>query len=161
MGNRTESAEPALGETLDFLRLIWAVDHGLQSTSKRMARTLGVTAPQRLVLRILGVYRSLSAGELAEVLHLHPSTLTGVLSRLEERVLIEREIDPADRRRAIFRLTEQGQALNRLQKGTVEQAVRRALQETAPEDLRAARAVLGHLARMLTGDDDQAAETEA
>ena len=43
-----------LGETVEFLRLVWAVDHALQTTSKRMARSLGVTGPQRLVVRIVG-----------------------------------------------------------------------------------------------------------
>ena len=43
---------PALGEELDFMRLLWAVDHGLQQRSKRMAAEIGLTGPQRLVIRI-------------------------------------------------------------------------------------------------------------
>ncbi len=34
---------PPLGKVLDFLRLLWAVDHGLNRTSKRMEVELGVT----------------------------------------------------------------------------------------------------------------------
>ena len=65
------------------MRLLWAVDHGLQRRSKRMAATLGVTGPQRLVIRIVGRFPGISAGRLASILHLHPSTLTGILRRLE------------------------------------------------------------------------------
>jgi hypothetical protein len=36
-----------LGETLEFMRLLWAIDHGLQRRSKQLASTLGVTGPQR------------------------------------------------------------------------------------------------------------------
>ena len=78
----------ALGRVLDFMRLIWALVHALQSASKRMATKVGMTGPQRLVIRIVGQRPGLSAGELAEILHVHPSTLTGVLQRLGQRGLI-------------------------------------------------------------------------
>ena len=46
-----EAKGPPLGAVLDFMRLLWAVDHALQSTSKRMESTFGLTGPQRLVVR--------------------------------------------------------------------------------------------------------------
>jgi hypothetical protein len=69
------SRTPELGEALDFLRLIWAVDHGLHRASKRTETELGVTGPQRLVLRIVGRFPGIPAGHLAQLLHVHPSTL--------------------------------------------------------------------------------------
>jgi len=45
-------SELPVGDAIDFLRLIWAVDHALQRRSKSMAATLGITGPQRLVIRI-------------------------------------------------------------------------------------------------------------
>ena len=83
MTKRRSRATPELPETLDldpvldFMRLLWSVEHGLQSTSKRMEATLGITGPQRLVLRIVTVRPGLSAGELARIVHLHPSTNHG------------------------------------------------------------------------------------
>src|ERR687888_5890 len=77
LGNRPAARQ--LGPVLDFMQRLWAVAHELQSISKRMDAHLGVTGPQRLVVRILGRRPGLSAGELAAILHLHPSTLTGVL----------------------------------------------------------------------------------
>jgi DNA-binding MarR family transcriptional regulator len=44
-----------------------------------MIGEVGVTGPQRLVLRVVGLFPGMSAGELATVLRVHPSTLTGVL----------------------------------------------------------------------------------
>jgi hypothetical protein len=78
---------PPLGETIDFLRLIWRVDHALHQASKRMQASLGVTGPQRLVIRIVGRFPGLTAGQLAEILYVDPSTMTGVLERLERRCL--------------------------------------------------------------------------
>ena len=37
-------------------RLLWAVDHGVRRRSKQMAATLGVTGPQRLVIRLAARY---------------------------------------------------------------------------------------------------------
>jgi MarR family transcriptional regulator, organic hydroperoxide resistance regulator len=131
-----------LGEVLEFMRLLWAVDHGLQSTSKRMASEMLVTGPQRLVIRIVARFPGISAGRLAEVLHVHPSTLTGVLDRLKRRGILERRRDPRDGRRALFRLTPKGRELDSLRLGTVEMAVRRTLTRAPREQILAAKEVL-------------------
>ncbi len=115
------------GDTLLFMHQLWELMHALQVRSKRMARTLGVTGPQRLVIRLVGQRPNITARDLALTLGIHPSTLTGVLSRLERMKMIERTIDPSDRRRARFSLTDAGRQIDRVRKGTVEEAVRRAL----------------------------------
>ncbi|CAN94013.1 MULTISPECIES: MarR family winged helix-turn-helix transcriptional regulator [Sorangium] len=138
-----------LGEVLDFMKLLWAVDHGLQSTSKRMEAKMGVTGPQRLVIRIVGRYPGISAGQLAEIMQLHPSTLTGVLKRLQERGIIERRVDPKDARRALLGLTARGRELDSLRTGTVEAAVRQALKSVPRRKLDAAQDVLAAVAEAL------------
>src|SRR5882757_5353047 len=96
------------GETLRFMQRLWDLVHALDVRSKRMAKTLGVTGPQRLVIRVLGRSPEMTASDIAETLGMHPSTLTGILSRLEGHGMIERKVDEADRRRARFRLTPRG-----------------------------------------------------
>jgi len=56
-----------LGPVLEFMKLLWAVDHGLQSISKHMESRFGITGPQRLVVRIVGRFPGISAGALADV----------------------------------------------------------------------------------------------
>lgn len=141
-----------LGKVLGFMRLLWAVDHGLHSRSKRMGSRLGVTGPQRLVLRILGRYPGVSAGGLATILKVHPSTLTGVLRRLEGRGLIHRQEDAADRRRTLLRLTLAGERLDAQRIGTVEAAVRRALLKLPAAELAAAERALAAVAQELDRD---------
>ncbi len=128
-----------LPPVLDFMRALWALDHALQSASKRMESSLGVTAPQRLLVRIVGRFPGISAGEASQILHLHPSTLTGILRRLEERGLLRRRPDPADGRRALLSLTAKGRAVDALRSGTVEAAVRTALARLRPGAAGAAR----------------------
>jgi MarR family transcriptional regulator, organic hydroperoxide resistance regulator len=138
----------ALGSVLRFMQLLWAVDHGLQAASKRMQRTLGVTGPQRLVVRVLGRLPGVSAGEVAAILHVHPSTLTGVFRRLEAEGLVTRQADATDRRRTLLHLTAQGRRIDGVQVGTVEAAVRSALAGVSRDRAAAAR-VLARIAEAL------------
>jgi len=131
------------GETLRFMQRLWDLVHALDVRSKRMAKTLGVTGPQRLVIRVLGRSPAMAASDIAETLGMHPSTLTGILRRLEGHRMIERKVDDADRRRARFRLTARGKQIDRERKGTVEAAVRRALG-------RADATIIGKTSVMLT-----------
>ncbi len=138
-----------LGAVLGFLQVVWRLDHALQSKSKRMASHLGVTGPQRFVLRVLSQRPGLSAGELAQLLHLHPSTLTGVLRRLEERGLLARETDSHDARRAVLKVTGSGKGLTSRQANSVEDVVRRVLATAPKSQAQSARALLGALADAL------------
>jgi DNA-binding MarR family transcriptional regulator len=149
MGSDEHEAR-SLGSVLGFMRALWAVDHGLEAASKRMESRFGVTGPQRLVIRILGRYPNASAGRLAEILHLHPSTLTGILKRLEGRGLIARKPDPTDGRRALFALTARGSKLDGLRSGTVESALRRVLQKVPERKVASAHEVLLEVASALS-----------
>lgn len=146
---------PSLGEVLDFMRIIWRIDHALQTTSKRTEATIGVTAPQRLVLRIVGRFPGMPAGHLAELLHVHPSTLTGVLKRLERQGLLRRRADFRDRRRALLSLTEKGRAFDVEAEGTVEAAIQDALERSPREKVQSAREVLVTIAERLELDKNQ------
>jgi len=141
-------AEP-LGKVLDFMRLIWALDHGLQSLSKRMQASIGLTGPQRVALRVVGRRPGISAGALADVLRLHPSTLTGILHRLERRGFVRRTHDPGDRRRARLALTASGRRLDLPVPGTVEAVVGRILARYPKDHVRAAAELLETVAEGL------------
>jgi DNA-binding MarR family transcriptional regulator len=141
--------EEGLPDVLQFMRVLWAVVHGLERRSKRMRRELGITGPQRLALRVLGLRPGITAGELAATLHVHPSTLTGILARLVAAGLVSRTGHPADRRRAVLRLTARGMRANRSSRGTAESATRTALAGVSGPDRQAARRVLDRLAAHL------------
>lgn len=152
MKRRGDKTDESLGEVLDFMRLLWALHHAMQSTSKRMNREIGLTGPQRLVLRVLTRTSGITAGELARALHTDPSTLTGVLARLEARRLIKREVDEDDARRVRLHLTPEGRKEGRDRHGTVESAVRDALSELPPSALKQTKKVLAALAESLAGE---------
>jgi DNA-binding MarR family transcriptional regulator len=139
-------------DVLELMRTIWALDHALQSRSKAMARSLGVTGPQRFVLRVLERSPGLSSGELAEYLHLHPSTLTGVLQRLETRRLLERKKDPLDGRRVLLWITAAGKKVLQKRRTSVEAVVRLAIGKEKKDVLAQAAEVLKRITSALETD---------
>lgn len=142
-----------LNPVLDFLRLLWSIEHGLQRTSKRMERAFGITGPQRLVLRVVGQFPGLTLGELAHIVRLHPSTITGIVQRLVAGGAIERERDPGDSRRVRLRLRPEARRFTQLSIGTIEETVRQALQLAGARKVSAARAVLVEIAARLNEPD--------
>lgn len=71
--------------------------------------------PRRLPReRILAVLNEREEGmrqkELAEILMIHPSSLSEAIDKLEADRYIERNVDPADRRATLITLTEKGKA---------------------------------------------------
>jgi DNA-binding MarR family transcriptional regulator len=134
-----------LGQVLEFMKALWALDHELQSASKRMEASGGITGPQRLVIRIVGRFPGISAGEVADILHLHPSTLTGILKRLSAAGLLDRKADPADARRGLLTLTARGRSVDAVRAGTVEAAIRHAIARLPNRTLACAREVIAAL----------------
>lgn len=155
-GSRNSAPDPAtngIGEVLEFMQQLWALDHTLQKLSRAMRARHGITGPQRLVLRIVGTYPGISAGLVAETLRVHPSTLTGVFKQLVRRGLLHRHSDEADGRRAVLRLTPKGRKLAAAQEGTVEEAVRGALSRIPKRKVTTTKEVLAVLVLALRGSD--------
>jgi DNA-binding MarR family transcriptional regulator len=151
---RRAANDSAPEDVLSFMRLMWAVDHALQRTSKQMNRSIGLTGPQRLVVRLLGRTPGMSAGQLAAELHLDPSTLTGILQRLEGRRLVQRQKDPTDARRLRLTLTARGASFNAPSPGTIEAALMRAMEGRPTREIKAARSLLTSIAEELAAAPD-------
>lgn len=131
-----------LGEVLDFMQQLWTLDHALLTRSKWMEAAIGITGPQRLVVRLIADSPGISAGMLSSVLKFHPSTITGILRRMQAAGFVRRSSDLEDRRRVLVNLTPRGQAVNKRKAGTVEDAVARALRKVSAQDVAATRRVL-------------------
>lgn len=79
--------------------------------AKRVARYGGLTPMQLLILRVLADETRLTASALSRRVSLTAATLSGLLDRLEERGLLQRQRDEQDRRRQWLVLAEAGHAL--------------------------------------------------
>lgn len=141
------------GDTLLFMQRLWDLTHALNVRSRRMSRDLGVTGPQRIVIRMIGLMPQCSATDLAKALAMHPSTLTGILARLERDGLIGRTVDDDDRRRARLELSAKGKRVDKSQKGTAESAIRRALSRADERIVEATRDMVDLMIRELERPD--------
>lgn len=135
------------------MQRLWDLTHALNVRSKKMARDLGVTGPQRIVIRTIGLMPGCSATEIAAALNMHPSTLTGILARLARDKLIEREVSSDDRRRSHLQLTAKGVRVDRERKGTAEAAIRRALTRADTGVVEATRHMLALMITELDRED--------
>lgn len=136
---------------LEFLQVLWRVEHALERASKHMEDTLGVSGPQRFTLRVVGALPGVGAAELAGILHLHPSTITGIVQRLESRGLLKRVRHAHDGRRVHLHLTPAGARLNRpAAAGTIERAVRTTLAKSSPAEHLAAVRLLERFSTLVS-----------
>jgi DNA-binding MarR family transcriptional regulator len=143
---KTHRQSMALDDVLEFMGVIWAIDHEMERVSKRMESTIGLTIPQRMSLLLIERHPGMLASHLASVLHLHRGTVTGVVHRLVAAGYVVRTADAADARRSGLRLTAAGRRINSQHTGTFEGAVRRVLMAVPSRDLSAAVRVLSTLA---------------
>jgi DNA-binding MarR family transcriptional regulator len=90
-----------------------------------MERTLGLSGPQRLVLREIVGRPGILPGELAGVLGIHPSTVTGLVDGLESSGLAERRRDESDRRSVRLFATPAGSAVLERHVETIESVLGR------------------------------------
>jgi len=90
-----------LGELAQELRQL----NGLSASFFRAAAArMGVTVTDMQVVESLASTGPMTAGQLAELTGLTTGAITGMLNRLEEAGLVQRERDPNDARRVIVRL---------------------------------------------------------
>lgn len=87
-------------------RIVQAID----LHSRQLMLKCEVTAPQLVCLHMLAIEGPLTSRSLAAKVHVNPSTLVGILDRLESKDLVARRRDSVDRRSVFVELTPQGEA---------------------------------------------------
>lgn len=95
---------------LPLIALWQQLTHRLLSSLDAVLADLGLSAAEINALACFGDSTRRTVGELVAATAQRPSTLTGILDRLEARELIERMQNPADRRSILVRLTPTGRA---------------------------------------------------
>lgn len=102
---------PVINQVLPLLGALRRISQSLDTHSKRLEQSAGLTLPQALVLAALAPDpEPLSAGRLAERVSLTQGTVTAILDRLETKQLVTRVRAADDRRRVLVALTQRGRA---------------------------------------------------
>ncbi len=109
----TESPEDTmkLQECINFL--LTNAQNTVFTYFKHELHDLDVTPIQYATLKCLWEQDGQMPSQLAETLCLDSSTVTGILSRLEDKHLLTRDFSTEDRRKVIVHLTDEGKALEK------------------------------------------------
>jgi DNA-binding MarR family transcriptional regulator len=138
-----------LPEALQFVRLLWQLDHALNKRSRQLLGRVGVTAPQRFLLKVGGMRPGCSPGQLARFLHVTPATVTRVVQRMEAAGFLRREADPDDSRRVRLHLTPKGRKVEERCSGLNESPITAVLEATPRARVEETRRLLGALVEAL------------
>ncbi|KQW53853.1 MarR family transcriptional regulator [Nocardioides sp. Root1257] len=108
-----------------------------------------VTPSQARALRVVAEHGSVRLSVLAEALRIAPRSATEVVDALEERSLVARESDPADRRATCVVPTEAGARLGEVLDEARRSATEQRLSVLSQED----RAELARILRLVVDQD--------
>lgn len=114
----------------------------------RQSRPVGdLTATQLSALTSLELAGAMTPGELAEIERVRPPTMTKIISKLEERGLVQRSPHPTDRRQVILSATTSGrEVIARFERAREEWLAQRLAELSAQE-----REILHRAAEILRG----------
>jgi len=107
------AARPIPGDRYDLrvLQSLRQIIRAIDLHSRRLLKDHRITSPQLVTLLTIKERQPVTARNVASEIHLSPSTMVGILDRLETRKLVHRERDTHDRRMIHLTLTSQGEAL--------------------------------------------------
>ncbi|MGK2906553.1 MAG: MarR family winged helix-turn-helix transcriptional regulator [Desulfuromonadales bacterium] len=124
-------ATDAIPKSCYDLRILQSLRRIIRSVdlhSRKLLMQRNITGPQLACLLAMNEHGRLTATSLAREVHLSPSTIVGILDRLEQKALVERHRSSQDRRVVILSITQAGRELA--------EAAPSPLQETLSNSLR-------------------------
>lgn len=119
--------------------------YGLSELTEAALAPLGIDGREFAVLHVLGKQQPLSQQDSARQLKVDRTTMVALVDGLEEKRLVARHPDPADRRRNIVELTMSGRETLQAATKAADEAEGRFLDPLSESDVEKLRAVLREL----------------
>ncbi|RJG22075.1 MarR family winged helix-turn-helix transcriptional regulator [Massilia cavernae] len=119
--------------------------HALRSLIEPALKSFNITPLQYTILSVALHTSKLSSAKLSRRFYITPQSMGQMLGGLEERGLVRREQDPANRRILLVSLTEEGCALAKRCAEQIERIEREAFGEFHPDDIEQFRESLRRL----------------
>ena len=141
-------ASPSLGDPAQLAELLVRTSRRLQRSAMAELGPMGLTGGQARVIRYLvAAGRPVRMTDIAAALEVVPRTATSVVDDLEKARIVDRAIDPHDRRAILVSLTGEGtQLIDR-----IAQARRRTAEATFNQLSPLERAEMGRMLTVLCG----------
>ncbi len=100
--------KPIISNIIDNLRRVFQI---LNEQSKKVEKETGLTGPQLWAIKTINERSPINVSDLASNLYLHPTTVIGIIDRLEKQNLVKRRRSKDDRRVVWIELTAKGNNL--------------------------------------------------
>ncbi len=155
MSTTATSTAPEVKE--DILRSLRRITRAIDLHSRHLAHTFGLTGPQLVCLRTVGVRGKMTPSELAKEVALSQATITGIIDRLAARQLVARERSTNDRRLVTVVITSAGRALIDQAPSPLQERFAERLSVLSPAEQENIRDTLWRIVRMMDGEEIMAA----
>jgi DNA-binding MarR family transcriptional regulator len=97
-----------ISNIMDNIRRVFQI---LNEQSQRVKQETGLTGPQIWAMRVIHEHGPINISDIARRMYLHPTTVLGIVDRLEARGLVSRNRSKDDRRVVWLELTQDGKDL--------------------------------------------------
>jgi DNA-binding MarR family transcriptional regulator len=108
---KNKSSESHVRYDLKILLALRRIIRAVDIYSRKLKSECDLTAPQLICLLELVETGPLTATQISQLIHVSPSTVVGVLDRLEKKGLIQRDRSSKDRRQVHVTATENGRTV--------------------------------------------------
>lgn len=140
---------PHLRADLQILQSLRRIFRAADLYSHRLAHDHQVTGPQLMCLVQLCETGEMTLSALSKAIYLSPSTVVGIVDRLEARGLIERLRSSSDRRKTFLSPTDSGRKLVSEAPSPLQSALQRGLQDMSADQQQALVRTMDRLVEML------------
>lgn len=126
---------------------------GSERYTKEINKKYNVSAAQVNCLLALHEYGPLPPSQIAKMILVNSSTVTGIIDRLEQKGLVERQRISQDRRIITVQLTESGKTLATNAPSPIQQKIIDGLKKLTPQEIEHIVKALSMLTNMLDVQD--------
>jgi len=134
-----------ISNIMDNIRRVFQI---VNEQSQRIKQETGLTGPQLWAIRVIHEHGPINISDIARRVYLHPTTVLGIVDRLEARGLVSRNRSKDDRRVIWVELTQDGKDLVQSAPEVVQGLLGARLAGVAFNDLAEIDEGIGHLVKI-------------
>lgn len=108
MNDKNKLSIPSERCDLRILQSLRKIIRAVDQHSRKLIAEYNITSPQLMTLLTLAEIGPMGVASIASSIHLSPSTMVGILDRLEGKNYINRQRSTEDRRSVVVEVTQEG-----------------------------------------------------
>lgn len=140
-----QNKKETITSIMDNIRRVFQI---LNEQSQRIRQQTGLTGPQLWAIGVIYEQGPVNISNIARRMYLHPTTVVGIVDRLEARALVSRNRSKEDRRVIWVELTREGRELVQSVPEVVHGLLGAKLEGLSPKELAEINEGIGHLVKI-------------